>query len=128
MFSHNYSRNMKKVKFTNNILLFLEKRFILIPITIIALCIMILSFGIISTVVTAKNTTSNYKMVTSVKIEKGDSLWSIANQYMTDEYSDINTYIEEIKKSNGLTTDTIHEDCYIIVPYYSTNKLVTKNN
>lgn len=58
------------------------------------------------------------KTVTSVLIKKGDSLWSIADQYMTEEYSDLNEYIEEIKKCNGITSDIIHEDQYIIVPYY----------
>jgi LysM repeat protein len=73
----------------------------------------------ISTKVTAGRSDSRVKLVTSVKIEKGDSLWSIAEEYFTDDYADINTYIKEIKRSNGLTSDIIHEDCYIIVPYYT---------
>ena len=83
---------------------------------------MILSFGIISTIVKAEKSPSREKLVTSVMIEKGDSLWSIASEYITEEYADMNKYIYEIKKSNGLTSDAIHEGCYIIVPYYTSHK------
>jgi LysM repeat protein len=70
--------------------------------------------------VTAEKSIQRDKTVISVRIEKGDSLWSIASNYITDEYENINDYITEIKKSNGLVTDTIHEGRYIIVPYYTT--------
>ncbi len=82
----------------------------------------ILSLGIISTRVVAERAVTREKLVTSVKIEKGDSLWSIASQYFTDEYDDINSYIAEIMYSNGLTSDVIHEGSYIIVPYYTAKR------
>lgn len=56
--------------------------------------------------------------VESVYIEEGDSLWSIANTYYTNDYESVADLIDEIKESNGLTTDTIHAGNYIIVPYY----------
>lgn len=73
----------------------------------------------ITKTVTAERITNRTKIVTSVQIKKGDTLWSIASSYMSDEYRDINDYIEEIKASNGLATDTIHTGNYIIVPYYA---------
>jgi cell division protein YceG involved in septum cleavage len=106
--------------FSNRFLSFLEKRRTLILTGIIILSIMILSLGFITTKVTAEKSIQRDKTVVSVKIEKGDSLWSIASKYISDEYDNINTYIKEIKKSNGLVTDTIHEGRYIIVPYYTT--------
>lgn len=58
------------------------------------------------------------KTVTSIQIHKGDSLWSIAGEYITEEYSDRNDFIEEIKRCNGISSDMIHEGGYILVPHY----------
>ncbi len=101
---------------------YFEKNQVRIIICLLAFCIIILSCGIITTRVTAQRASSSRKLVTSVRIEKGDTLWSIADRYITEDYEDINTYIKEIKKTNRLTSDTIYEGCYIIVPYYSSNE------
>lgn len=69
--------------------------------------------------VTAKRDGYRIKQVTSVEIQKGDTLWSIASTYISDDYDDLNEYIDEIMSSNGLATDTIHAGNYIIVPYYA---------
>ncbi|NLP35382.1 MAG: LysM peptidoglycan-binding domain-containing protein [Clostridiales bacterium] len=84
------------------------------------LLIFLVMFSIIfiTKTVTAERNMDRMKMVTSVQIKKGDTLWSIASSYITDEYNDIDDYIEEIKISNGLTSDMIHAGNYIIVPYY----------
>ncbi len=68
--------------------------------------------------VTAQREGERLKQVISVEIKKGDTLWSIASEYMSEEYDDLNEYIEEIKDSNGMLTDEIHAGNYIIVPYY----------
>lgn len=69
--------------------------------------------------VTAQREGNRTKLVTSIEVKQGDTLWSIASRYITDEYDDMNEYIEEIKSSNGMATDTIHAGNYIIVPYYT---------
>lgn len=56
--------------------------------------------------------------ITSVKIEEGDSLWTIASDYYTEEFDSIPAYISEIKRMNGLTSDTLYAGHYILVPYY----------
>lgn len=58
------------------------------------------------------------KTISSVCIESGDTLWSIAQKYYTDDCKSIQQYIEEIKQSNGLRSDKIHAGAYIIVPHY----------
>lgn len=58
------------------------------------------------------------KLVESVQIKKGDSLWSIADKYYTKECGGMKQYINEIKRTNHLSTDTIHEGNYLLVPYY----------
>lgn len=61
-----------------------------------------------------------YKYYTSYEIKEGDTLWSIAETYMDDaHYDSVNDYIKEVKSINGLTNDTIHADCYLVIPYYS---------
>lgn len=82
------------------------------------LLVLIVSLFIFSKTVTAERDTDRVKIVASIEIKKGDTLWTIAEDYMTDDYDDINEYILEIKNSNGLSTDTIHAGHYLIVPYY----------
>lgn len=62
---------------------------------------------------------ARYKYYTSVYVEQGDSLWSIAEEHWTKEYSDICVYIQEIKQLNQITSDTIQSGTYLCIPYYS---------
>lgn len=58
------------------------------------------------------------KRFKSIEIQKGDTLWSIAEEYMTEEYPSVYSYIEDVKEMNGFTGDTIYEGCYLVVPIY----------
>ena len=62
------------------------------------------------------------KQYVSIQIQQGDSLWSIADEYMGPGYDNINDYIKEIKKINGLKSQTIHVGGYIVIPQYITVK------
>lgn len=86
---------------------------------LILMIVILFSLFFFSKTVTAQGSRERVKMVASVEIQKGDTLWSIASQYMSYEYEDVKEYVEELKDSNGLTTDTIHAGNYIIVPYYA---------
>jgi uncharacterized membrane protein YvbJ len=86
---------------------------------LILVIVIMLSLFFFSKTVTAQGSRERVKLVTSVEIKKGDTLWSIASNYMSYEYDDVKEYVEELKESNGLTTDTIHAGNYIIVPYYA---------
>ena len=59
-----------------------------------------------------------YKSYTSIEIQSGDSLWSIASEYMTEEYGSFQEYMKEIKSLNGLRSDEIHAGKFLVVPYY----------
>ena len=60
------------------------------------------------------------KYYTSVEIVDGDSLTSIADSHMSEEYEDRAAYIRELCAINHLMTDsTIHSGQYLIVPYYA---------
>lgn len=68
----------------------------------------------------AGNTTGGTYTITSVQIENGDSLWSIASQYYTEEFSSVENYITEIKRMNGLSSDLLYAGNYLLVPQFIT--------
>lgn len=59
------------------------------------------------------------KYYTSIQIEQGDTLWSIADIYRTADYSTVQDYIDEVKELNHLGPDEIHSGQYLTIPYYS---------
>ena len=60
-----------------------------------------------------------YKYYTSHYVERVESLWSIAQEYMTDEYRSVEAYISEIQDINGLHGTKLQQGSHICVPYYS---------
>lgn len=58
------------------------------------------------------------KYYTGIQVEEGDSLWSIAKEYISEEYDDIQEYIDEVKRVNQLKSDRIYVGKYLIIPYY----------
>lgn len=95
-----------------------KKRIWIAGIAVLAI-ILVLSLSFFPKTVTAQRNGERVKLVTSVEIKRGDTLWSIATEYMSDEYDNIKDYIKEIKKSNGMSSDEIHTGNYIVIPYYS---------
>ncbi len=63
--------------------------------------------------------TSNQKYFICVEIGEGETLWSIADLYFSEEYSTIDEYIEEIKELNGLSSDVIYCGATLVVPYFA---------
>lgn len=86
---------------------------------IIALFIFASGFFITKSFAKEENSTPNYKYYTSIKIENGDTLWSIAERYISNEYESIYDYIRELKKMNNLSNDNIVAGENITVAYYS---------
>ncbi len=62
----------------------------------------------------------SYKYFTSILIQPGDTLYSIAQQYADGHYASIYDYVEEICLTNHLLDDKIYAGNYLIIPYYST--------
>lgn len=62
-----------------------------------------------------------YKYYTSIQLEEGDSLWSIAEEYASLGYRNYEEYINEVIFLNHLEDDTIHAGQYLTVPYFSYN-------
>ena len=64
----------------------------------------------------SSNETVLYK---SIRVDAGDTLWNIADEYMGTMYEDKNVYIDEIKSINHITDADLQAGSYIIVPYHS---------
>ena len=54
----------------------------------------------------------------SIQVQPGDSLWSIAQIYRTEEFSSIYAYIQEIYELNELQSETIWAGSYLMVICY----------
>jgi LysM repeat protein len=97
----------------------MKHRKIIISFSLSVLLVLIFSMVFIQRSVIASNAAQERtKIVKSILVEENDTLWGIATQYYTSEYKDINEYILEIKKSNGISSDTIHIGRYLIIPHY----------
>lgn len=63
--------------------------------------------------------THNEKYFKCIAIEKDDTLWGIAEHYISEEYTSIDAYIEEVMHINGLTSEKIYCGATLIIPYYA---------
>lgn len=68
----------------------------------------------------SKEEETSFKYYKSIRIEQGDTLWGIAEQYMSDDYHSIQEYIDEVKRINHLTSDEIYDYGYLMIAYYDT--------
>ena len=61
-----------------------------------------------------------HKYYTNIQIRKGDTLWSIADEYMDDEhYKNRQEYILEVMRMNHMTDSRLTAGKRLIVPYYA---------
>jgi hypothetical protein len=58
------------------------------------------------------------KLFTSIEVSDGDTLWSLADQYMTPGYHSRREFIREVRELNHLTGSTIWSGSQLYIPYY----------
>ena len=95
-------------------------------IAVVMACIcMFAAIGILGSMILtdAKAETDNhetvYKYYKSIEIKSGDTLWSIANEYKSENCT-TQDYISEVKTLNGLVTDNIQDGQHLMIVYYDT--------
>lgn len=99
-----------------------QKRFIAIAAILCTSIIILLGTSIKAFASSYNNAKPVYKYYTSVLVENGDTLWSLANDYIGDYGFDKSEYIEEVCELNQLQNAKIHAGQYIVLAYYSTER------
>lgn len=66
-----------------------------------------------------KDIASYNKYYVSIRVESGDTLWTIADEYVDGFNITKADYIKEVCQINEISENEIHAGDYIVVPYYS---------
>ncbi|WP_461811181.1 LysM peptidoglycan-binding domain-containing protein [Faecalimonas sp.] len=118
MSKKNYKQMKKKRVKTIKII----KTFLVLPVLLVILGWTIYCGGVLSNAHgNLEEDPVGFKYYRSIEIKQGDTLWGIAQKYMTEEYSSPQEYIEEIKQLNGLTSNSLQESKHLLVAYYDTS-------
>lgn len=83
----------------------------------VTVCIIISSIIVKANEHTAIN--NDIKSFIRIDVERGDTLWTIAESNISEHYDSIYQYIREIKNLNGLTSDDILYGSKLIIPIYT---------
>lgn len=91
--------------------------------TLLILLAIFLSFPLVLPSLAKGNATETtgsepHRYYKSVLLEPGDTLTTIADEYMTDGFSDREAFLHEVCRLNHLSDDTIHAGAYLVIPYY----------
>lgn len=71
--------------------------------------------------------TCDVKYFKCITIDEDDTLWSIANEYISEEYDSVSDYIDEVKSINNLSSDKIYNGATLVIPYYGVPMQVSSN-
>lgn len=97
----------------------IRRQLVTAAITAIVMIVLAVSLGMMQTKAKSDMGDITYKYYKSIMVEKGDSLWSVAERYADREQQNINDYIDEVMSINSLQNDSLMAGQYIVVPYYS---------
>lgn len=62
-----------------------------------------------------------YKYFTSIRVEAGDTLYSVSLEYADEHYESVYDYMREICLTNHLLDEKINTGDYLVIPYYSSD-------
>lgn len=102
--------------------LFRRKLILGVSITLL-ISIALLLGSAISAYAKDSNTAVTSKYYTSIEVQAGDTLWSIAEQYTNGSNREKQAYVKELCELNHLSNaDSIHSGQYLTVSYLSTEQ------
>ncbi len=83
-----------------------------------ALVFLFTVFFVVKSVKAGESKPARYKSFVSVEVKAGDTVWSIAEANISEEYASVSELVKEIVKTNHLQNGRIDAGNYIIVPVY----------
>lgn len=88
-------------------------------VTIMLIIILSITAGSIISKAQDKDETVYYKYYTSIEIQTGDTLWSLADDYADNRFMSDKEFINEVTRTNHLLSSNIRQGDHLIIPYYS---------
>ena len=96
------------------------KRYTYLSILLSALCLGGITYSKLTVEATQKKAQEPYKYYTEIRVQRGDTLWDIANKYMDSRvYRSLDDYMDEIREINSISYNRIYNGQQLIIPYYS---------
>ena len=96
------------------------KRYTYLSILLSALCLGGITYSKLTVEATQKKAQEPYKYYTEIRVQRGDTLWDIANKYMDSSvYRSLDDYMDEIREINSINYNRIYNGQQLIIPYYS---------
>lgn len=93
-------------------------KFLIGAAAVLALCAIFMTVNLLHSQAEEQKSRAYQKYYTSIQIQDGDSLWSIAEKYRTHSGKSAAEYVCDLKEMNSLSDDTIHAGHYLAVYYY----------
>lgn len=99
----------------------IRRRCLMAVMTFCLILVCAVSYHAIQTTASTGEDDLNFKYYTKITVEKGETLWDIAEEYIDyNEYDNKMDYIAEVQSINHLKNkDAIRAGQHLIVPYYS---------
>ncbi len=97
----------------------LRRRIAIGTLSVLLVLLFVFSFNSIAQA-TEELPETTYKYFTYHTVDKGDTLWSMAEEYIDyDYYKNIHEYVSEVKEINHMNDDTVRIGQTIVIPYFS---------
>lgn len=98
----------------------LRRRIAIALLSVLLVFLFVLSFNSIA-LATEELPETSYKYFTYHIVEKGDTLWNLAEEFIDyNYYKNVQDYVSEVKEINHMTDDTIRVGQTVVIPYFST--------
>lgn len=96
------------------------RRYTSLSLLLFALCMGGITYSKLTVEATQKKAQDPYKYYTEIRVQRGDTLWDIANKYIdTRVYHSLDDYMDEIREINSIRYNLIYNGQQLIIPYYS---------